>query len=211
MKRICLVRDEQEFWDNIASTLRMAHAEVCDLGCDLDEKAIAESRPDLVVTGPAHFSHLPSRFSRLPKIVIEDEGKHLPSGSAADENLNVLTWPIGRSELLEATSKMLSISPRKKFRTLIRIMVAGDAIGTMGRSVDFSLSGLAFATEKEYSSGQEVVISFSIPGEDQSIKFPVEIIRNSANGGDKEGLYGARYLDLSTETAGIVRDFILKE
>ena len=129
--------------------------------------------------------------------------------SSNDRNLLITGWPLERDQFLEITSRMLTIAPRRSFKTLIRIFGENDEVGGVGQSKDFSLTGLAFQTGKRLKEGETVAISFSIPEAKQSMRLEANVVRSAPENEGKDGIYGARFVDLGGEDRRLLTAFIL--
>jgi hypothetical protein len=210
MKRICLIRGTGECWRRIEEFLGGVNAAVVVMDGEPRQEEVMGHHPDLLITDSRVHHNMLRWLGGMPVIVVK-EGTP-PTAmlrETAGRNLLITGWPLERSRFLDITSNMLSIAPRRVFRTLIRIFSEGDDIGSLGQSTDFSLSGLAFKTENTFSHGNEITISFSIPEASRSLRIRVEIVRKASAGEDGRSVYGARFLEIDAEDRRLLTTFIL--
>ena len=166
--------------------------------------------PDLLITDSRVHHNMLRWLGQMPVIVVKEGTPPTTMlREAAGRNLLITGWPLEKSRFLDITSSMLSIAPRRVFRTLIRIFSEGDDIGSLGQSTDFSLSGMAFKAEMRFSRGDEITISFSIPEASDSLRIGIEIVRSASAGEDGRSAYGARFLNIDAEDRRLLTTFIL--
>jgi hypothetical protein len=210
MKRICLIRGTGEYWSKIEGFLSGVNAAVVVMDGDPQQEEIMGHHPGLLITDSRGHHNMRRWLGRMPVVVVKEGTPPTTMlREAAGRNLLITGWPLEISRFLEITSNMLSIAPRRVFRALIRLFREGDDIGSLGRSTDFSLSGLAFKSEQGFSHGDEVTISFSIPEARRSLRIGVEIVRKTSAGEDGRSVYGARFLDIDAEDRRLLTTFIL--
>lgn len=210
MKCIWLIRDEGSHWSSIVRLFEEVNAEIVSLDEDTGLHLARGAVPDLIVLGAASLSRLPPALRKRPRVVfvLGDQRTGEFSAQLGELNQQVLSWPGDRKKLLETASVILGISPRKKFRTLIRIFVGGDPQGFVGKSIDFSLTGMAFSTMMDIAKGSHVGISLSLPGDRGSIRFQLKIVRSAPEEqGDTRG-YGGEYLNMQRETLERLTSFV---
>jgi len=212
VKRICLVKDERTYWTTIEEFLRGVNAITSVVSGVPRPEEILALNPDLIVSNAKAHHGMPRAVRKIPIIVIKEGSPPVALvRDTSDRNLLITGWPMEREQLLEITSRMLSVAPRRAFRTLIRIFTQDDDIGILGQSHDFSLSGLAFWTEKVLSSGEEVKISFSLPEANHSLRLGAQVMRTTPlEQGDGRWLYGARFTGLGEKDRGLLTSFVLR-
>jgi hypothetical protein len=210
MKRICLIRGGGEYWRKIEDFLGGVNATVIVMDGEPRQEEIMRHHPDLLITDSRVHHNMLRWLGQMPVIVVKEGTPPTTMlREDTDRNLLITGWPLARARFLGITSSMLSIAPRRIFRTLIRIFTEGDDIGSLGQSTDFSLSGMAFKTEKGLVRGDEITISFSIPEASRSLRIGVEIVRGGAAGEDGRTPYGARFLDIDAGNRRLLTTFIL--
>lgn len=209
VRKICLVRDERDFWGTIETYLGAVNAELTLMSGDPGTPRILECRPDLIVTGAKVHHGLMYKARKVPMIVVKENTPPVALiNQLENRNLVITGWPIEKENFLEITSRMLFIAPRKIFRTIIRIFPEGEEFGLLGQSCDFSLTGVAFTSSRSIPTGQSVEISFSVPKANRSLRLGAEVVREAD--GDAGGkLYGARFVDLSSEQSRTLNAFVL--
>ena len=210
MKKICLIRGGGEYWRKIEDFLGVVNAAVVVMDGEPRQEEIMGHHPDLLITDSRVHHNMLRWLGQMPVIVVKESTPPTTMlREAADRNLLITGWPLEKSRFLDITSSMLSIAPRRVFRTLIRIFSEGDDIGSLGQSADFSLSGMAFKAEMRFSRGDEITISFSIPEASDSLRIGIEIVRSASAGEDGRSVYGARFLNVAAEDRRLLTTFIL--
>jgi hypothetical protein len=210
MKKICLIRGSGDHWNKIEGFLSGVNATVVVMDGAPRQEEIMGHHPDLLVTDSRVHHDMLRWLGQMPVIVVKENTPPTTMlREAAERNLLITGWPLEKSKFLDITSGMLSIAPRRVFRTLIRIFSKGDDIGSLGQSTDFSLSGMAFKTEKKLFRGDKIIISFSIPEARESLRIGIEIVRSASAGEDGRSAYGARFLDISADDRKLLTTFIL--
>jgi hypothetical protein len=211
IKRICLIRDDRPLWVKVAEYLQEVNAETITLEGDPLPGEIQSTRPNLIILNARVHHGMGHRFSHTPMMVIKEGTPPVALiRETAERNLFITGWPLGNKQFLEITSRLLTIAPRRIFKTLIRIFVTGDDHGFLGQSRDFSLSGMAFMAERDLKNGEKIHVSFSIPEKNKSLRLGAEVTRRSSTQ-EEDGryLYGARFEGLGDEDRNTLTSFIL--
>lgn len=206
MKSICIVRDDSPFWWEIAGYLKTANARVFLLDEENAAEELADKRADIIIACERSLKTLPPASKDIPKIVIVTGD--VPQ--AKSKGIYFLKWPENRASLLDVTSRLLHISERRLFRAVIGVAKQGDPGITMGRSEDFSLSGIAFKIDRALKKGDVVTISFFVPGSDKRLSLDAEVARSSVDPADGAVYYGARFVNLSPQVQDTLRKFVSK-
>ena len=79
----------------------------------------------------------------------------------------------------------------------------------MGQSENFSLTGMAFRSTLPLEKGDEVTVSFNVPGVKKRIQIGCAIARVVAGDSGDGKLFGASYLGLESGTQRLLTEFIL--
>ncbi len=187
MKRICLIRDRRPFWEIIAAYLKTVNAHLSLIDKPVLQ-IVSEKNPDIVITGGSAYKEISALSQNIPKLVIT-EGDIAETRS---RDVYFLSWPVGKEAFLEMTSRLLYISERRLFKAVISIAPKGRDETYLGKSLNFSMSGMAFKVEKPLNVGDILTISFFIPNSDERLSIDAEVMRNSIDPDDGSVYYGAR-------------------
>lgn len=206
MKTICILKDKRPFWNEITMYLEDVNVKVFCLDGKSVLQEISDKTPEIIIAGEKAYKEMSSVPERIPKLIIT-EGNIAETKS---RNVYFLRWPVRREPFLEMTSRLLYISERRLFTTVITIMPKGKEEPCFGRSVNFSMSGMAFKSDKLLKQGDILTISFYIPDCDKRVKVEVEIMRNSVDPQDRSLYYGARFLNIEDNVKDELESFIKK-
>ncbi len=210
MKKICLVRDERPYWETIEQYLSEVNAETLILGDNPGSDQILDCHPDLIVANAWAHRSMSSRVRQKPIIVIKEGTPPVAMMRETDSrNLLITGWPLKKDRFLDITSRMLSVAPRRSFRTLIRVFPEGEQLGFLGQSQNFSLTGMAFTSEADLPASGCLTVSFSVPASTRSVRMEAEIVRRIPGHEDSRILYGVRFRSLGAEQRAILSSFIL--
>jgi len=209
VKNIYLIKDKSPFWEDIEKVLRGVNAKVSTFEGEAGPEAISRQAPDLAIMAAHIHQKISSMTQKVPKLIIMNSiGPGAVIQESTDENFIIVGWPLEEHSFLELTSKLLAISKRRQFQTLIRIFPKRLNTGFVGKSEDFSLTGLAFKAEQELQVGEGVILSFFVMEVQKSIKLEAEITRRAVDPSDGSLYYGARFVNLSPENNEIVEKFV---
>lgn len=210
MKKIALIKDDSFFWNYIEAYLGSINAAVDTFPHGASDDEIAACGAELLIVGSDHVPPIQSPLGGLRTIVIGEGDWPLPGKTRAWEKKKLLLrWPISKNLFLRETADILGVSPRKSFRSMIRVFTPASNIGFVGRTIDFSFSGMSFSADQHYSIGQEVSISFSIPNEERSLLLRGRIARGWNNEADGSSEYGVEFMSLDPEAAKVLETFIM--
>jgi len=210
VKKICLIRDERPLWTEVEKFLGGVNAQIFIQSGEPHAHEILRFEPNLIIAHARAHHGLVHKIRKFPFIVLKDGTPPVALvRDAAERNLLITGWPLQRGQFLEITSRMLSVAPRRVFRTLIRIFVEGESVGSLGQSTDFSRSGVAFKTERRLKRGDKITISFSLPEENTSLRLGAEIVRVAQDNREKGAFYGARFATLTVSKMILLNSFIL--
>jgi hypothetical protein len=209
LKNVYLLRDEGRHWDEIEGYLRGVNARIVHFQDDIDPRDLKEAPPDIFVIGEQSGSSLLTYRLRNHVIMVVRDGGVPGAISPAPNNPKLVTvnWPMTSAAFLKLSAELVRLSERRVFRALLRIFPK-DGAPAIGRSLDFSHSGMALRTTHYLAIGARVEISLSLPNMDRSVRFPVQIARSSPDG--EESDYGARFVGLDEEQRKLLDDFILQ-
>ncbi len=206
MKTICILKNRQTFWKDIAMYLEDVNANVCYLESESVLQDITSNPPDILIAEEKSYKEILSLPESIPKLIIT-EGDITEIKS---RNIYFLRWPAGREPFLEMTSRLLYVSERRLFTTVITIVPKGKEEACFGKSVNFSMSGMAFTSDKLLRQGDILTVSFYIPGSYKRVKLEMEVMRNSIDPKDRSLYYGARFLNIENDVKDAFESFIKK-
>jgi len=209
LKNVYLLRDEGRHWDEIEGYLRGVNANIFHFRDDINPRDLKKAPPDIFVIGEQPGSSLLTYRLRNHVIMVVRDGGIPGAVSPAPNNPKLVTvnWPMTSAAFLKLSAELARLSERRVFRALLRIFPK-DGAPAMGRSLDFSHSGMALRTTHRLAIGAEMEISLSLPNLDKSVRFPVQIVRSSPDG--EESDYGVRFVGLDEEQQKILDEFILQ-
>ena len=204
-----LLQDDEVFWGRLRSYLVGVNADVVAVHGPGEITRAVEKGPDLLVTGRGFLSHPEVRGLRIPSIVVDDaDGGALPDVGSL-RSATVLRWPFPKRTLLEATAAALNLEPRREFRTLMRVGIAGEKPGTMAESRDFSSSGLSFSSTGYFGPASRVAVSISLPGEAGSVVLEGRVVRTFKEADGVSTFHGVQFVEQDAGTTSRLRDFLL--
>jgi len=210
MKKIVLVTDDAFYWKFIEASFESINADVTVLPPEASEDEIAGSGAGLLVMGFDRIAPLGSPLRRFKTIVISDRERNLPEQTRSSQKKRLfLQWPLSKDQLYREAAAMLGISPRKAFRAIVRIISPDSEFGVMGRSIDFSSTGMSFKAERYYSIGHEVTVNLSVPGENARLNLKGRVARRWTDEADGTSEYGVEFKSLDRATAEALETFIL--
>lgn len=205
MKTICIIKDERSFWEEIEGYLKDVNARVFSFDSPSLE-CLSERNQDLIIGNVRIYKKLISIPQNIPKIVITDET--IPDDKSRD--IYFIKWPISKDTFLEITSRLLSISLRRTFKTIISITSKVDNETCIGQSLDFSMSGMSFKSEKSFNVGDILKLGFFIPNFSERVSFDAEVMRSYFDPDDVSIHYGARFLNIDEKMKKVLEGFIKK-
>jgi len=206
MKTICIIKDGRPFWNDITEYLKAVNALVYLLDYKSVLQGISNKNPDIVIAGERAYKEASAVPENIPKLIITEE-KIIENNF---KDICLLRWPVSKELFLETTSRLLYISERRLFKTVISITLKGKKETYLGKSLNFSLSGMAFKSDKPLNLGDIMTISFFIPGSDKRVKIVAEVMRNSIDPADGFVYYGARFLEIEESIKDDLEGFIKK-
>ncbi len=210
MKKIVLLPDDRFHWKLVETYLSRINADVCTMPGDATADDIAGCGADLLIIGADRIPSVRSPLRTFRTIVVHDAGDVLPEQTRASRRKTLfMQWPFTSERFLGETASMLGISPRKDFRALVRIFSPDADYGILGKSIDFSLTGMSFTAERHYSVGHRVSVSLSVPDGTGKLVLDGRVARSWTNENDGAREYGVEFMELSPETEKALKTFIL--
>lgn len=206
MKTICIIKDGRPFWEEITEYLKAVNARVFPMTDKFDLQSILEKSPDIVITGERAYKEISALSQNMPKLIITEGG----SAESKSKDVYFINWPAGEEAFLEMTSRLLYISERRLFKTVISITMRGKNNVFMGRSLNFSMSGMAFKSDRPLNSGDILTISFFIPGSDERLSVDAVVMRSSIDPDGGAVYYGARFFGIGKDIRNALERFIKK-
>jgi len=211
VKNVYLLPDEGPHWDEIKGYLRGVNANVVPFRDDIDLEVLKEVPPDIFVVSEKSLTSLLSFRLRKYAMIVVREGGEPGAASTAPDNPKVVTvdWPIASDDFLKLSAELVRLSERRIFRALLRIFTEDGGTPAIGRSLDFSHSGMGLRTAHYLAIGARAEVSISLPNLDEgSVRLPVQIVRSSPDGEETD--YGAAFIDLDGERRKIIDEFIVQ-
>lgn len=210
MRKIVLATDDAFYWKYIETCFKDINADMTVFPPGTSDEDIAAAGAGLLVMGFDRMAALGSPLRRFRTIIISDREGKLPEQTRSTRKKVVfLQWPVARDQLLREAAEMLGISPRKSFQVMVRIYSPDAEFGILGKSIDFSSTGMSFTADKFYSIGHEVSVHLSIPGDGERLKLEGRVARSWTNETDGSGEYGVEFKPLDQVTAETMETFIL--
>ena len=209
MKDVLILKDARLLWQTIQIYLGGINAAVRVVDAGEPEEKIAGGEADLLIMGAEQFRSGGVPRGYLKVIVIDPGGSLGELSGKLRRGDSCLEWPCSRERFLEQTASVLGVAPRKVFQTVIRIFVPSVQYGVVGKSADFSLTGMSFTAEGFFSIGQKVSVSLSLPAEQQRIILEGKVARSRSDNGGRFTLYGVEFGDIDRATEEALKTFVL--
>jgi hypothetical protein len=210
VKKIVFVTDDSHFWKFVEDSFESINDDVVSMPPDATDEDIAASGADLLVMNFDRLSPLSSPLRRLKTIIIINGSAKPPEQTRSSrERVTYLAWPFTQSRILADAAAMLNISPRKKFRAIVRIFSSDSEAGTLGRSIDFSTTGMSFTSEEYFTVGKRLTVALSVPGGGDRLELPGRVVRDWTNEADGTREYGVEFMSLDNSVAAALSQFVL--
>lgn len=210
--RTVLVVSEGEFpWADLKRLLAKANARIVECTLARFAETAGRTKPDLVVLDEQTHRTAGSSLQHPHVVVRTGAASGVTIPAHARPPVAWVSWPVDDDVFLEITARMLRVSERRTFRALIRVFVPRSGQWFMGRSEDFSLTGLAFHCDRSFAPGEPLVVSLHLPGRAGGVEFSVEVTREVVNPADGKTYLGARFVRLEPAVRRKLDDFILKQ
>ncbi|MGA2192440.1 MAG: response regulator [Nitrospirota bacterium] len=123
--------------------------------------------------------------------------------------------PLDRHELAESLAKILGIPTRQAIRILVKVKLSGRFGNEffIANTVDVSVSGLLFESDRELAIGDTIEISFFLAGMSgfSRVIAKSEVMRIAPGDSEKNKRYGTRFTEFKEGGVDIIRDFIAKK
>lgn len=209
LKNIFIIGDNEPLWAEVKKFLTNINTTCFTLNHGPDLAMLESLDPALLIMNSRTYLTMPPLADGHMKLIINDDGSSTPLlQEGSGKGVVIVDWPQEERAFLRLTSRLLAVSPRRSFKALIRILPKGDTITYMGESEDFSLTGIGFRTNRTLQQGDEVAISFSVPANRQAANFEAEVVRCLPCHVDDATRYGARYVNLASDTEEVMNKFI---
>lgn len=205
-KNIGILCDERPFWDELAEFLREVNAKLF-MAPAASWEVLGRRPLDLLVLSAEAHGELPARRHHLATLVVHDEPPR-QLAAAPPASLARVAWPLRKEQLHTVTSRLLQIPPRREFHSLIRFFFPGQDRSWIGRTVDFSLSGLAFSSDEALEPGTVVDASLSLPNHGSSLRLSLEVMRKRPAAHGEPSTYGAQFVGIDARSATIIEEFV---
>ena len=210
MKSVYLLRDKRAFWEEIKSHLRGINASIveCRDIAGLDTENFHRNPPSLFITGIDNSDRLLNfQFRNFGIVIISDSGS---PGEISPSPLNArwvtVQWPLSKAAFLKLTGEFKQQSERIPFRTVIRLFPEDEHPSFLGQSVDFSLTGICFESDRSFLVDNLLEVSFSPPGNIENITLKCRIVRRSDD--ENPVRHGAKFLELTPVTRKDLETFM---
>ena len=114
----------------------------------------------------------------------------------------VLHDPWGSNEVSDIAAELLPVPPRHYLRVLVQLQVDGNSAG-FGFSNDVSMTGMLLETKRQLEIGQEVQVSFLLPGAARMTTTQALVVRQAGieNGA---GRFGVKFIGLAADDQSFV-------
>jgi len=199
-KTVCIIKDRSHFWPKIEEFLKGAGANIKPLRSE--ETILSESECDLLI-GTEGILRL-SLPRGVPKLIISSK----KADRAWSRDIEYMVWPVAEDAFLEMTSRLLHLSQRRRFKTVITIKVPKEDMPIVGRSEDFSTTGLSFKVDRELRKNDNIAVSFHIPDIDKRLTLDAEIMRVGIDPADGSRYYGAKFIGLDDSEKEALQRFV---
>lgn len=202
-----MIKGAEGFWGEVARLLQSVNAGLSVFEGRKRYDKDAGPTPSLLIVSAGALSSAGPLPANVPVLVLTggEAGQKMPRGFFH------LKWPEEKDSFLETTSRLLYVSGRKLFRTAISIRRKGNDETFMGKSVNFSRTGMAFRTAKKLDEGDLIEIGFFIPNSDDEVVVEAEVMRVSADPADGSVYYGAKFRGSSKDLLDAFEAFIGKD
>lgn len=211
MRTVLLVSEGEFPWADLKRLLAKANARIVECTFARFAETAGRTKPDLVVMDEQTHRAAGSSLQHPHVVVRFGAASGVTIPAHAQPPVAWVSWPVDDSVFLEITARMLRVSERRTFRALIRVFVPRSGQWFMGRSEDFSLTGLAFHCDRSFAAGEPLVVSLHLPGGAGGVEFSVEVTREVVNPADGKTYLGARFVRLEPAVRRKLDDFILKQ
>jgi hypothetical protein len=208
MKKVLLIKDGKFLWQTVEIYLGGINAAVRAVSAGASGEEIAGEDADLLILGVEQYRSRGVSRGFMKVLVIDDGGSLRGLPDKLHRCVSCLEWPCGRGRFLEKTASALGVAPRRIFKAVIRIFVPAAKYGAVGRSADFSMTGMSFTSESFFSIGQKISVSVSFPREERNAFLEGRISRSRADNG-RSTLYGVEFGDIDQDTGEALRSFVL--
>jgi hypothetical protein len=209
LKSIFIIGGSDPLWAEVKKFLTKINTTLFTLNHDTDLAMLESLDPSLLIMNSETYLTMPPIADSFMKLIIKEEGSSMPLlREGSGKGAVMVDWPQEERAFLELTSRLLTVSPRRSFKALIRILPKGDTVTYMGESENFSLTGIGFRTNHTLQQGDEVEISFYVPANRKTANFGAEVVRCLPCHVDDATRYGARYVNLAPDTEEVMNKFI---
>jgi CheY-like chemotaxis protein len=119
-----------------------------------------------------------------------------------------VTKPIIPEKLLESIGQLLSVSVRKDYRVLLKVITQNDINSTafFCTSYNISASGILFETDKPLNKGDRITCSFFLPGARRIVAHGETVRSVMKVAGHYQ--YGVRFINLAAEFREEIEKFV---
>jgi DNA-binding NtrC family response regulator len=196
MKRILVVDDRRDSWEDVAQMLEEVNAEVHIRTVPEAVKLLEIRPPALLVLGEGALQAVGAESGGVTRIILNDD---IPPGEIirSREGRNVIRVgrPVGKDAFLELTRRALSVPERRTYHAPVKIAVKKEGRDLPGKSEDFSLTGMAFRTSGILAQNDEVAVSV-VNGESGDLRLDGRVVRSVPGRPGEDTLYGMNFLNM---------------
>lgn len=206
MKTIYLIKDERPFWEEISEYLRTVNAKTYSFDSSSFSQKLPIKNQDLIIGSVRIYKKLLAISQNIPRLIITDG----TISESTSNDIHFLKWPTSKEAFLEITSRLIAVSLRRNFKTIVSIILKDDNETSMGQSLDFSMSGLSFKSERTFDVADILRINLFIPNFSERVSFDVEIMRSYFDPEDAAIHYGVKFLNVDEKMKEVLENFIRK-
>lgn len=212
-KTILLYSTQPEFFERKDTCFNRRGVEVFGAARPQDLRAVVQARKvDLVISRgiPQHCTLADVRTMvphGVPLVIMtteNDDAAILASFERAPD-VTVIRPPYGES-LMDTTARLLTISLRRYLRILVQIAVGDKEKGGFGFTHNLSASGMLLESRRRLEIGEELAMSFLIPGASRMAHVVGRVVREAPSPETTSFRFGLQFVTISQED----KDMILR-
>jgi len=146
--------------------------------------------------------------ARVPRISVFPEGAFRDGEEPDPGGETIFRLPVDREVFLDRVASMQKRSMRRVFEIVVNIKPASGNIKYVGKSLDFSRSGMAFECGADFSSGERLSVSFVDPRNRKRFLLGAEVVRKQVKLVSGTALYGVRFVEIGEQDVSDLMNFI---
>jgi hypothetical protein len=208
-RQIFVLAGAGPLWEVIIRRLERVNARVLILEMSTAEEAIERLRPDLIIAGEEEHEALSFQARHGVRLVVSESlaAGQVLRGREGRQVIN-LGWPTEEEDFVALTRRLLSVPERRVHRTVIHITARKKTAPVPGESIDFSLTGVAFATEADLKPREEVAVAFGEEAPEKRLCLTVNLVRSAPVPDSGATLYAGRFIGLTQSERHSLERFV---